>query len=40
MSPSFSTFRATTRPVRANQLFSIPVRSDCLVKGTSGLGQL
>ena len=26
---SVSTLRATTRPVRANHLFSIPVRSDC-----------
>jgi hypothetical protein len=26
---SFSAFMATTRPVRANHLFSIPVRPDC-----------
>jgi hypothetical protein len=39
-SPSVSTFRATTRPVRANQLFSIPVRSELCVKRTSSLGQL
>src|SRR5439155_14045767 len=28
MSPSVSTFRTTTRPVSANHLFSIPVRSN------------
>jgi len=35
-----STFTATTRPVRAHQLFSIPVCSDRPVKRTSGPGQL
>src|SRR6266480_7190828 len=40
MSPSISTFRATTRPVRANQLFSIPVRSELCVKCSAGPGQL
>src|SRR5262245_24759732 len=30
-SPSSSTFSSTTRPVSANHLFSIPVRSDCIV---------
>src|SRR6266446_599035 len=34
-SPSASTFTATTRPVRGNHLFSIPVRSDCIVSATS-----
>jgi len=38
-SPSSSTFSSTTRPVRANHLFSIPVRSDCIVKAASGPGQ-
>jgi hypothetical protein len=33
-------FYTTTRPVSVYQLFSIPVRSDCIVKGRSGLGQL
>src|SRR5947208_16461154 len=39
-SPSSSTFTATTRPVRAYQLFSIPVRSDCQLSCTPMLGQL
>src|SRR5262249_1191932 len=39
-SPSSSTFSSTTRPVSANHLFSIPVRSDCIVIGASGPGQL
>src|SRR4029453_3228915 len=38
-SPSSSTFSSTTRPVRANHLFSIPVRSDCIVKAASGPGR-
>ena len=37
-SPSCSTFSSTTRPVSANHLFSIPVRSDCIVKAASGPG--
>src|ERR1700756_2537528 len=37
-SPSSSTFGSTTRPV--NHLSSIPVRSDCIVIGASGPGQL
>src|SRR6266480_157891 len=39
-SPSISTFTATTRPVSANQLFSIPVRSELCVKCSGGPGQL
>src|SRR6266581_1092780 len=39
-SPSISTFTATTRPVSANQLFSIPVRSELCVKCSPGPGQL
>src|SRR4029453_8559250 len=39
-SPSASIFTATTRPVRAYQLFSIPVRSDCHSSCTPMLGQL
>jgi hypothetical protein len=35
-----STFTATTRPVRAYQLFSIPVRSDCHVSCAPMPGQL
>src|SRR5260370_14244486 len=38
-SPSSSTFSSTTRPVSANRLFSIPVRSDCIVKAASVPGQ-
>src|ERR1700745_902905 len=38
-SPSSSTFSSTTRPIRATHLFSIPVRSDCIVKAASGPGQ-
>src|SRR6266480_8079556 len=40
MSPSISTFTATTRPVRANQLFSIPVRSELCVKCSADPDQL
>src|SRR6266480_5894342 len=40
MSPSISTFRATMRPVSANQLFSIPVRSELCVKCSADPGQL
>src|SRR5262249_59198280 len=39
-SPSSSTFSSTTRPISANHLFSTPVRSDCIVIGVSGPGQL
>ena len=39
-SPSSSTFSSTTRPVRANHLFSIPARSDCFVIGASEPCQL
>src|SRR6266481_3471392 len=39
ISPSISTFTATTRPVSANQLFSIPVRSELCVKCSPGPGQ-
>src|SRR4030095_4200450 len=39
-SPSASTCRAITRPVRAYQLFSRAMRSDCHVTRTSGPGQL
>ena len=38
-SPSDSTLRAITRPVREYQLFSRPVRSDCHVSCTSTPGQ-
>jgi len=38
--PSSSTFSSTTPPVSANHLFSIPVRSDCIVIGAAGPGQL
>ena len=33
-------FRVTARPVSANHLFSIPVRSDRPIKCASGPGQL
>src|SRR6266481_7160682 len=39
-SPSISTFTATTRPLIANQLFSIPVRSELCVKCSADPGQL
>jgi hypothetical protein len=39
-SPSVSAFTATTRPVSAYHLFSIPVRPDRPVKCTPGPGQL
>src|SRR5947207_9524414 len=39
-SPSISTFTATTRPVSANQLFSIPVRSELCVKCSADPRQL
>src|SRR5438270_5642805 len=39
-SPSISTFTATTRPVSANQLFSITVRSELCVKCSADPRQL